>query len=72
MIAPQALLVERTRKRTNCWTCSLSGPRKNHCDALTLDEDLDTPVINWLVTAPLADDGTVPQRATGCPGWIPQ
>lgn len=59
----------RPRTLRNCWTCALSGPRSNGCDALTLDEDVDAPILDWLEAAPLRDDGTVPEGADGCPGW---
>lgn len=57
------------RRLHNCWTCALSGPTCSGCDALTLDEDVDAPILDWLGAAPLADDGTVPHDADGCPGW---
>jgi hypothetical protein len=54
--------------RRNCWSCRW-GRNGHHCDALTLDEDIDLPIITWLQEAPMADDGSVPETSDGCPGW---
>ena len=55
--------------RRNCWTCPHSGDRADRCAVLTLDEDADQPILDWLDAAPLARNGTVPRDADGCPGW---
>lgn len=59
----------RFEHRRNCWSCALSGLRANTCGALTLEEDADRPVLDWLQAAPMADDGTVPRASDGCPKW---
>lgn len=55
--------------RRNCWTCPHSGVRADRCDMLTLDEDEDQPILDWLQVVGLHNDGTVPREADGCPGW---
>lgn len=56
-------------ERRNCWSCWKSGAASNNCSALTLDEDVDRPVLDWLQAAPMAEDGTVPRDADGCPSF---
>lgn len=55
--------------RRNCWTCPHSGTRANQCDLLTLDEDADAPVLEWLDAVGLHPGGTVPRESDGCPAW---
>lgn len=70
MTAPIKALIDEAQRLTNCWTCSLSGPRSDNCYGLTFDDDEDQPIIDWLTAAPLAIDGTVPMHSDGCPGWM--
>lgn len=62
------MIADKIDTRRNCWTC-VWGRGGQHCDALTLDEDVDKPILVWLQAAPMAEDGTVPYTADGCPGW---
>ena len=56
--------------RRSCWTCRHSGPRRDGCELLTLDEEADAPILAWLETA-LLTDGTAAEDAHDCPGWAP-
>ena len=70
MTAPMDALIDRARQLTNCWTCSLSGPQCDQCRGLSLNDPEDEAIVDWLLAAPLHDDGTVPLTADGCPGWM--
>ncbi len=69
MTAPLQAHIDAARQLTNCWTCCHSGPKHDNCYQLTFNEAIDQPIIDWLQAAPLAQDGTVPTTADGCPGW---
>lgn len=59
----------RALVRHNCWTCHYSGPHHTDCERLTLDADVDRPILDWLEQAPVNVDGTAPADADGCPRW---
>ena len=68
----RALRIREERRQHNCRTCRHGGPDGRDCFAMTLDEDADQPILDWLQAAPMADDGSVPAGADGCPGWEPR
>ncbi len=57
----------------NCFSCWWGGAEGRDCNALTLDEKTDAPILKWAESfGGFAEDGKPPADADGCPTWMPR
>lgn len=75
--APQK--VTRVEPPRNCWTCGHTlritlpdGGTGYTCTALTLDEETDQPIIDYVSAHCDVEGDGMPVDAAACPAWVPR
>jgi len=74
MSAPHPTVAKSTVAKStdiprNCFTCAFARGRE--CLALTLDEDVDQPIIDYVSAHADLDGDGMPIDNAPCPRWVP-